>query len=343
MDWFERLTGFVEATGAAGYDANRRRLAVDGARLSSHVNGRSYGVGTLELASLHSLRQRALLAPLGDEACTVRVVQADVRALHGEPAFAGALFQVASQFNLLEMVGPDVTPEHGVTRYAGDRTQGPACAMAAGAATLYRNYFVPVAGGIGQTRERQLDGFADLGAAVAQSLGVPADTLWAMRNGYTMFTASGLERMSAHLQTLDEPQRDALRQRLKIGLHWDVEVTDGPDSPGPLVSQAFCSALPVAYHHFGGARAANWAPLASLVLEAAYEATLWAAVLNAQRAASRKVLLTLLGGGAFGNDERWILQALQRAVRAVQGAGLDIVVVSFRAPSADLVQSLAGL
>jgi hypothetical protein len=65
-----------------------------------------------------------------------------------------ALFQVASQFNALEMVAPNITPEDGVTRYQHDRTQGPACAIAAGAATIYRNYFVPVAGGIGQTAAR---------------------------------------------------------------------------------------------------------------------------------------------------------------------------------------------
>jgi hypothetical protein len=96
---------------------------------------------------------------------------AGIRALHQQLEFAGALFQVASQFKMLEMVGPQITPEHGVTRYAGDRTQGPACAMAAGAATLYRNDFVPVAGGVGQRSDRQLDGFADLGAAMAHELG----------------------------------------------------------------------------------------------------------------------------------------------------------------------------
>ena len=34
-----------------------------------------------------------------------------------------------------------MTPEDGVTRYKDDPTQGPACAIAASAATMYRNYF----------------------------------------------------------------------------------------------------------------------------------------------------------------------------------------------------------
>ena len=50
----------------------------------------------------------------------------------------------------------------------------------------------------------------------------------------------------------------------------------------------------------------HWEAFASLILEAAYEATMWAAVLNAQRGASNVVLLTQLGGGAFGNHDDWI-------------------------------------
>lgn len=43
-----------------------------------------------------------------------------------------AEFQVASQFNLLEMISPRIAPEQGVGIYAGDSTQGSAGAIAAG-------------------------------------------------------------------------------------------------------------------------------------------------------------------------------------------------------------------
>jgi hypothetical protein len=235
-----------------------------------------------------------------------------------------------------------VTPEHGVARYAGDPTQGPACAIAAGAATVYRNYFAMVGDVAGQTRHRQLDAFANFGAAVARGLGRTGDGLWTMRNGYAMFTRPGVDLMSAHVESLDHKARDVLRQHLQVGLHWDVEVTDADDTPGPQVSQAFCSALPVSYNNsLSGTRGANWAPLAQLVLDAAYEATLWAAVLNAQRGASNTVLLTSLGGGAFGNDEVWIRAAMQHAIQAVSGHGLDVVFVSYGAPSPELKQWVA--
>lgn len=332
MDWFERLTGFAEAPGPAGAARIRQRLRVDGPQLHSLANGRSFGIGRLELVSLHALRSRAKAQPAVPGPRQVSLLHGNVRELHALPACSGALFQVASQFNLLEMIGPEVTPEQGVARYAGDPTQGPACAMAAGAATIYRNYLVPVGCQSGQTHDCQLDGFAPLGAALAQAVHQSAAALWSMQNGYALFKPGAVALLSAHLQTLDDAGLDALRAQLCIGLHWDVEVTDSPASPGPQVSQAFCSALPVAYHR-GPVRDAPWAPLATLVLQAAYEATLWAAVANAQRGASRRVLLTMLGGGAFGNDPAWIEAAIEHALARTAGQGLDVSIVSFQAPT----------
>ena len=341
MDWFERLTGFREST----WLETRANLEVTGRSLRSRVNGAVYGIGTLELVSLQALRDRVRTStgarPLAGR-LSVGIVQGDVRAMHRAPANASALFQVASQFNLLEMVGPQVTPEHGVAIYASDRTQGPACAIAAGAATIYRNYLAPVGGQAGQTRDRQLDGLAPLGAALAASTGLPVEALWTMRNGYALCSREGLDAIGGLLSTLDEAGIDTLRGMLCIGLHHDVEVTDMPkatDAAGPVVSQAFCSALPVAYGHVP---ARHWQPFATLVLEAAYEATLLAAVARAQAGASDRVLLTLLGGGAFGNDDAWIHHALRRALRMSADHALDVKLVSYAEPDAALRATAAA-
>ena len=56
MDWFERLTGFAEVEVDA--QATRRQLRVEGERLFSRVNGRSYGVGRLEEIGRASCRER---------------------------------------------------------------------------------------------------------------------------------------------------------------------------------------------------------------------------------------------------------------------------------------------
>jgi hypothetical protein len=310
LDWFERLTGFQETD----YDDTRARLAVDRGRLTSLVNDKSYAVGELELASLKTLRQRAKSAGGPSGRLKVSLVTGDVREMHRQPKYAGALFQVASQFNLLEMTGPNVTPEDGVTIYQYDRTQGPACAIAAGAATIYRNYFARVGGSEGQTKNRQLDGLADIGTALSEALGWPIESFWKMKNGYAQCSQIGLDAIAEHIRSALPDQIEMLRGKLRIGIHTDVEVTDARNThSAAVVSQAFCSALPVSYNRH--IPSVHWKAFASLVLEAAYEATMWAAVLNAQRGASNIVLLTSLGGGAFGNDETWINSALRRPLK----------------------------
>lgn len=92
MNWFEKLTGFTELTGTAGYEATRQRLEVNGRRLQSRVNGRSFGIGELELVSLEALRHRAGLgSPLGGR-MSLSIVTGDVRKLHAAPRYEGALF-----------------------------------------------------------------------------------------------------------------------------------------------------------------------------------------------------------------------------------------------------------
>ena len=199
MDWFERLTGFREES----YEATRAKLRVEGGRLHSLVNGKSYGVGEFELASLQTLRERAG-PPSGDMSgrLKVSVVTGDVRQMHQASECAGALIQVASQFNVLEMTGPACrrrkgSPDTSMTapkvRHARSRP---------GAATIYRNYFVPVAGDVGQTATRQIDGLAGIGEALSGALGRSVETLWQMRNGYALCHQTGLESISAYLAKL---------------------------------------------------------------------------------------------------------------------------------------------
>jgi len=316
-NWFEKLVGFSESD---GYAAVQSRLTVEGDELVSTVNGKRYGIGELTLPTLSELRAR--VNPARGQRSSARVVVGDVQKLHSQPEFTGALFQVASQFNLLEMVSERVTPEQGVTGYIYDGTQGPACAMAAAAGTIYRNYFVPVGDRVGQTRDHQLDALAGVGAALSELTGLPVGELWNMQNGYALCTTEGLKAISNLLETLSEDDRDVLGSRLAIGLHRDVEVTDGS---ARRVSQAYCSALPVAYSSHGKG---NWEPFARLVLEASYEALMLAAVEQSSAGGSNTVLLTRIGGGVFGNGDDWIDSAIERAMGIVNDAGLEIVFVA---------------
>lgn len=328
MAWFEALTGFREESPSQV----RQNITLEGETLTSRVNGKKLVFGRLETPSLAELRQRLHSGGRSPGRTSVQEVVADVQALHADPANAGALFQVASQFNLLEMVSPSVTPERGVGIYENDHTQGPACAIAAGAGTIYRNYFVPVNGQIGQSAGSQVDCLAELG----EKLGNSGNRLWQMQNGYALPSRDGLAEVARRLSQASAAELDELRSSLRFGIQWNTQVT--LKACTHTVSQVYCSALPVAYTHLAPVL---WEGFARLVLEAAYEATLCAAVLNRQTTGNKRVYLTLLGGGAFGNDTRWILDSLQRALELYKDWDIEVAIVSYGASKPD-VRQLAG-
>lgn len=327
--WFEKLTGFAEESP----EQVRANIEHRGKTLKSRANGRELICGELETPTLAELRERVRTSGHRAGQLSLREVVADVQQLHADAANRGALFQVASQFNLLEMTSPAVTPEQGVGIYEYDHTQGPACAIACGAGTIYRNYFARVKGRTGQSADNQIDCLADLGAALGNSGG----RLWEMRNGYALPSQSGLTEISQRLRVATESERDELRQLLRIGIQWETQVTLGDGEQ--TVSQAFCSALPVAYA--GHLPARLWQEFARLVLEAAYEATVCTAILNSSRSGSDRLFLTLLGGGAFGNETDWIIGGIRRALKLYWAADLDVAIVSYGS-SQPQVRQLVG-
>ena len=314
--WFENLTGFNEQSP----EQVRANLVVTGSTMTSKVNGNSWNCGLLETPTLAELRSRVLECNISPAPLRLGEVIGDAKSLHTDPRNSGVLFQVASQFNLLEMPGPGVTPEDGVGGYEGDITQGPACAVAAGAGTIYRNYFADVNGQTGQSSSNQIDCLKGIGDALGNHDG----RLWEMKNGYALATEAGLIEISSRVNSMSEDERDELRQALQIGIHWDTQVTI--NDCNHLVSQAYCSALPVGYSRLP---AVMWKEFAQLVLEASYEATLCAGLLNSARTGNNSVFLTLVGGGVFGNDTGWILSAIRRATGLFANSGLDVSVVSY--------------
>ncbi len=145
-------------------------------RLMSKANHKWFNVGRLTTPDLAQLRkqvtqqgQRSTQPPppvqknpsdssLGG-IYIVHEAVADVLPLHAQ--YPRATFQAASQMNCLEFPNQYVAlfpthpptvcntlrmhtvPEDGVTIYAADPTQGPACALACAAGSVYRNYFCP--------------------------------------------------------------------------------------------------------------------------------------------------------------------------------------------------------
>ncbi len=316
MMWFEELTGFAEEKP----EQVRKNLAVSGTTLRSKINGKEYICGRLEIPTLADLRKQVSLLETPQHRLQISEVVGNVQALHGESENEGALFQAASQFNLLEMVNPRVTPEQGIGIYQYDRTQGPACAIACGAGTIYRNYFAEINGRVGQTADNQIDCLKDIGRFFNNE----ERQLWQMQNGYALANGEGLKVISREIQAMSTTAYDELKSRLRIGLQWNTEVTLGTHRQ--LVSQVYCSALPVAYSQI---EAQHWESFARLVLEATYEATFLAALINYANTGNPKLFLTLVGGGAFGNPAAWIFDAIRQSVEIFARTPLQVKMVSY--------------
>lgn len=334
MTWFDSITGIGEESPAQV----RQTLSVEDDCIVC-PNGNRIAFGRLETPKLAELRASVARTDVPSGRSTIREVVGDVRQLHQDADNANALFQVASQFNLLEMASPSVTPERGVGIYEHDHTQGPACAIACGAGTIYRNYFARVADAagqcsIGQSAGQQIDCSADLGMSLANPDRI--GELWSMENGYLFPTDKGLDQITTRLQLASKSELDELRGELRIGLQWNADVTL-PDSEH-RVSQAYCSGLPVAY---GRQPTDAWTDFAKLVLDAAYEATICAGILNASQTGVNTVFLTLLGGGVFGNRDEWIIAAIEQAVAKYCDHNLDVAIVSY-GNSKPIVEELAS-
>ena len=273
-----------------------------------------------------------------------RNVEGSVLDLHADPQNTGAIFQAASQFNCLEFPQPLSLPENGITNYAWDHTQGPACAIACGAGTAFRNYLVPMPNGtVGQSAKHQINTLQ----AVLERLTVlnnDKPIRVKVKDGY----ANSINKHLYAVHDLLAEHSDDLRSLLRVGIQRDTEVTY-PVLTGRTVTQVYCSAVPISYSQ---ASADAWKPLAQIILQGAYEATLLEGVrqhlilLQQQQESSdklsspvslppppppTKIYLTLVGGGVFGNDLSWIWQAMEYAHKAVASypVVLDVAIVHY--------------
>lgn len=402
FSWYEGLFGVKESNSYSLAQANFILNQTAGTLLSK-ANGQLFQIGAFNTPSLKNLRGAgsSLLksrADIGRNFAFDHVIQGDILLEHAK--YPGAVFQAASQFNCLEFSSWKSLPESGVGIYAFDPTQGPACALACAAGTVYRNYFVDVRNvpgdvnllqpstaiaaelqpeaaldyyALGQKEHRQINNLDDLERLLKND----EHKYFNILNGYTFSSDSGrLDRLN---EVIDEHKRraqhttkhttvhstqpadlltyDDLLCAIKIGVHAEVgvsfrdryEIID--PSEGITVTQTYCSALSCAY---SGIHNHHWEGLARLVLEANYEATLWAAVINALKATSAStqpvtplshrhdVFLTLLGGGVFQNDPQWICDAIGRALAVMKkhNAPINVHISHYRSLNTDNVDMI---
>jgi hypothetical protein len=211
-----------------------------------------------------------------------KIIYGDVRNLVTSPEFDGAMFQVASNFGALEFMDKHMTmADHCISWYPADHTQGPGIQVSALPQLLARYYFLP-------------PNVTDMLALLGPRYGVRS-------------TESGW----ADLSRATAPDGDAIT---KVGA-WLVEKShvafgrpDGPVIPAArqnvvslVMSAAYDFTYPAPY-------ATEWA---DVFLRAAY-LSLFSAAVDLR---CGKIVMTLIGGGVFGNPKPKIAAAISWAAR----------------------------
>lgn len=275
--------------------------------------GRRYHAGCFERLSLRELKARARRAQARNRQRSGRLrlficdgagPGTDIGALQ---AFAppGTLFQVASQFNCLEAPGAFITD---VSDYLHDPTQGPRASVSAFPGTLLRHYAAPQADADAPRFVQTSDGpQLNLLASVC------GPGLARVNSGY--LRPDDVDDAAAFARALDDRFDD-----LAIGFHNDVQVVLGCDwdggveaSPHRRIAQVFTSTMAAGmYGDIHSGDAAIQRILWSLQ-RTAYLGTLLAAAAHGKD----QVVLTLIGGGVFGNPIPLIFQAIEWSLAQV--------------------------
>jgi len=182
-----------------------------------------------------------------------------------------AMYQVASNFNCIEVASEYVNPFSGkyLTRLMSDTTQGPSASGGAGYGSILR-------------------------------------LLIHKKNPINLLSDTQLKPINGKLRYIDMKDKDIIdKDSIKIGLHTDViaaysRYSDNfeynPD--GPIIDQVFTSTC----------ICSNNKPnkLSEILLQSAYDGTYLAAIYRQ----SPKLVLTLIGGNMFMNSLQQIAEAI---------------------------------
>jgi hypothetical protein len=278
----------------------------------------SWHAGRFETPTIAELRQRARKSGASGGRLRLWVLDGasaatDVGGLQATAA-PGSLFQAASQFNCLESPGPYVTP---VAQYFHDRTQGPRASISAFSGTLLRHYAAPRKDGTRfvQTNADQLDLLAGVfGPDVAE-----------VQSGYLM--ARNVRDPGELVAALTDRF-----ESIRVGVHEGVQVILGYDFEGSVtgseqrrIAQVFTSTVAGGWYGGAGLGGVEFERACRQLLRAAYLGTLLAAATLGQRLA----VLTLIGGGVFGNPVPLIWDAIHWAAAETEpllSRDLDVIV-----------------
>jgi hypothetical protein len=303
----------------------------------------TFPCGHFEELSIKYLKDQteSLAKPGGGTFNVIKGGSLDVAEFQADPANAGAVFQVASNFNGLETLPntPSIETQH-LTSYTTDNTQGPSASISAASGLVFRRYFLfhktyqdqPVnTWGQMDSGDRQVNFLSDLTS----------------KQEYPSMSKVGYVLLSAGM---NPPKEEGDYKKIKVGYHANTGVTFGARaaggrheilaSPYHTIDQVFTAAVDFGTKNYSMRNDAVSIQWGKTILNAAYEGTFRGAFLHGRK----KVFLTLIGGGVFGNEFSDICAAIVGMKDFIQESGLEVTLIWREADSvADIETALEPL
>ena len=348
-NWFHDYFGFNETEKNIKLPSIKKSLTyssnifeedkskIDFRDIEFKIDNKLFKVGRFSCLSLNELKKEQNYSKSDKIELSYDYIEGNISILLNTVIDAkNVVFQAASQFNLLEMIGPNKTPEHGITNYHRDNSQGPRVALASPAGTFFRNYLIFK--GESQTSERQINTLKEVldKLKIKKVIEKPKENEYEYKNGYAF-----INMPPANIDNLQDTLDDCLR----VGIQWDTPLLIDNNRK---MCQVYSSALPIEYQKglfdstllgnlttLGKKEYEKWLlnikPLAIAILKSTFKCTLQVAVNKLSDTNSRStVYLTPVGGGFFGNDIEWIQEALKHALEEFKKYPLDVKVVYFK-------------
>jgi hypothetical protein len=284
---------------------------------------RTFECGQLSLPSLGSLRKTQASIE-GDRHGFLTILQAtndigklDVGYLQSQRENHGALFQVASNFNGLELMNrSDKRAMTEIGNYIFDRTQGPYASISAAPGLVLRHYYPFFSNQNSPNEWRQV--------FEGRQIELLGETDLSVTNGYLEIRPEDLNR------ELDE-------NLLKVVHHRNIQVTFGGargsehlllERNDQRIDQVFTATADLAWTNqdLFHKEPRQTEKLIKKLLTSAYEGTLRSAIQSDRK----RVFLTLIGGGVFANPPEWIVDVLEDQLPLIIDSGLSVFLNTFR-------------
>lgn len=261
----------------------------------------------------------------------------DVSTLQADPKYAGAVFQVASNFNCLEGAGGDI----GTYFYPSMFVQGEAAATGAMASLIYRFYFLKHKDSSNNTYTGQEQKQVNL----LSHFDIPLSGGYPTYTGYTK-----IKRISGNIQ---KDKDDSWYKNIAVGVHAGavpmfkrIQPLGYAQARAEIVTnknQRITQVFTAAINLVGKQNVNDYELFARGCLRAAYEGALLVGIQQNKKQKreeeresdiqhkekKQQVVLTLVGGGVFQNKLEWIIDAIRQSLKKYASYPLEVTLVIY--------------